>query len=316
MYQATLNPSSLATRDEAISNQPSRTQPIKLRGRNLTDADIDALRSIVEENWLAGRSQISRLVCESLGWYQNNGRLKDRSCRDILRSLEQLGLIRLPPSKSRPARAITHVRHYFPESHPLSPPNMASVVINSITSLSIVMVRWTKDEELWNSLVASYHYLGYTLIVGRHLKYIVYDKNTPVACLGWGDAAWHLKDRDTWIGWGGEARSRNIKFVVNNVRFLILPWMRVPNFASFILSRGVKAVTKGWEHIYGIRPILLETFVEKERFKGTCYKAANWIHVGSTKGYARRGYCYHNHQVPKNIFVYPLDPNTRELLRA
>ena len=316
MYQAILAPSSSVSGDKATSKQPTGVQTIKLRGRSLADADIDVIRSIVEKHWSDGRSQISRLVCESLGWYQNNGRLKDRSCRDILRSLEQLGLLTLPPSKSKPIHPMTQVKHFLPENHPFSSSSMASVVINHITSLSIVMVRWTKDAELWNSLVASYHYLGYTLIVGRHLKYIVYDKNTPVACLGWGDAAWHLKDRDTWIGWSGEARSRNIKFVINNVRFLILPWVRVPNFASFILSRGVKAATEDWERFYSIRPILLETFVEKERFKGTCYRAANWIHVGLTKGYARRGYSYHNHQVPKNIFVYPLHPNTRELLRS
>ena len=299
-----------------MSKQYPSEQAIRLRGRTFANADINAIKAMVEEHWSAGRSEISQLVSKSLGWYQENGRLKDRACRDILRSLEQLGLLSLPPSKSKPTHPTTHVKHSFPDNHPFSPANAASIVISSITSLSIVMVRWTEDEELWNKLISTYHYLGYRLIVGRHLKYIVYDKNTPIACLGWGDAAWHLEDRDAWIGWTREDRWRNIKLLVDNVRFLILPWVRIPNLASFILSRAVKTVTRDWEHFYGVKPILLETFVEKERFKGTCYRAANWIHVGSTKGYARRGYSYHNHQIPKDIYVYALHPNARELLRS
>lgn len=310
----TNSPTSISV-GEAV--RPSeRIKPIVLRGRDITFDDIDAMKAIIEENWSSGRSQISRLICKSLGWHQNNGRLKERACRDVLRSLEQMNLLKLPPSRLKRTAPVTHRKHSLPDNHLLSSFHMASVSINSITSLSVVMVRWTKEEELWNSLVATYHYLGYTLIVGRHLKYIVYEKDIPVACLGWGDAAWHIKDRDSWIRWTPDERCRNIKFIINNVRFLILPWVKVPNFGSFILSRCIKVVTQDWERYYGVRPILLETFVEKDRFKGTCYRAANWIHVGTTKGYARHGYSYHNHQIPKDIYLYPLHPNVRELLKS
>jgi len=291
-------------------------QLLTLRGRTFTDADIQVARVIIDKHWLEGRSEISRLVCKSLEWYQDNGRLKDRACRDVLRSLEELGVLSLPPTKSRVTHSTTHADHSFANDHPLSPANAISIEVNDITSLSMAMVRWSEDEELWNRLISTYHYKGYTLIVGRHLKYIVYERDIPIACLGWGDAAWHLKDRDTWIGWTREDRRRNIKLVVNNVRFLILPWVRIPNFASFVLSRGVKTMIRDWEHFYGVKPVLLETFVDKERFKGTCYRAANWIHVGSTKGYARRGYSYYNHQVPKDIYIYPLHTNALEFLRS
>lgn len=298
-------------------NKPcSSGQLLRLRGRTFIDDDIQVVKTIVKEHWTKGRSQISRLVCKSLEWYQDNGRLKERACRDALRTLEERGVLSLPPTKSRSTHSATHTDHSFANDHPLSPTNTVSIEVNDITSLSIVMVRWSEDEELWNRLIATYHYLGYTLIVGRHLKYIVYEKDIPIACLGWGDAAWHLKDRDTWIGWSKEDRQRNIKLAVNNVRFLILPWVRIPNFASFILSRGVKAMTRDWEYFYGVKPALLETFVDNRRFKGTCYRAANWIYVGSTKGYARRGYSYHNHQLPKDIYIYPLCSNVRKLLKS
>jgi hypothetical protein len=256
------------------------------------------------------------MICKSLGWYQNNGRLKDRACRDILRSLEQLGLIRLPPSKAKAYHKRTPESHVLPDDHQFSPAKMAQTVIDYTTSLSIVMVRWTKKDKLWNNLIGTYHYLGYRLIVGRHLKYIIYDGDIPLACSGWGDAAWHIRDRDDWIGWSTDQRRKNIELIVNNVRFLILPWVKIPNFASFILSRTTKMLQEDWQRFYGVRPVLLETFVEKERYKGTCYRAANWVCIGTTKGFARRGYSYHNHQTPKDIYVYPLCANACDILKS
>lgn len=289
---------------------------IRARGRDFTNSEIEAIRTVVQEKWPAGRSQISIAVCKLLGWFQENGRLKDRACRDALRSLENLGMISLPPSKCKTTRIQSHKDLHLPPDHRFSPSRMDSVVIDNITSLSISMVRWTNDEKLWNSLVSTYHYLGYSIIVGRHLKYIVFERDIPVACLGWGDAAWNVQDRDIWIGWDDEKRRKNLKFVINNVRFLILPWLKVPNFASFILSRGIKLVEKDWQRFYGVKPLLLETFVEKERFKGTCYRAANWVLVGSTKGFARRGYSHYNHQTIKDIYTYPIHRDARALLKS
>ncbi len=316
MSKTTLDVPPPTYRHDTALKQPTEANTISLRGFTLSDTEVDVIRGIVGEQWSHGRSYISRTICQSLGWYQNNGRLKDRACRDILRSLEQLGLLRLPPSKAKTHRIHTPVNHVLPDNHQLSPAKMARIVIDNITSTSIVMVRWTKEDQLWNNLIATYHYLGYRLIVGRHLKYIVYDGSIPLACLGWGDAAWHIRDRDAWIGWSTDQRRKNIELTVNNVRFLILPWVKVPNFASFILSRAIKVLKEDWQRFYAVRPVLLETFVEKRRFKGTCYRAANWIHVGSTKGFARQGYSYHNHQKPKDIYVYPLCANARDVLKS
>jgi hypothetical protein len=317
MSRTILDASLLVCGRGSALGQPSETRaPIRLRGVTLSDAEVDVIRGIAEEYWSHGRSYISRMVCKSLGWYQDNGRLKDRACRDVLRSLQQLGFLKLPLSKTGICHSHTPSNHALPDNHRFSPSNMANTAIENITCMSIVMVRWTKEDKLWNSLIATYHYLGHKLIVGRHLKYIVYDKDIPIACIGWGDAAWHISDRDAWIGWDQIQRRQNIKLTVNNVRFLILPWVKISNFASFILSRATKAMVEDWQRLYGVKPVLLETFVERDRFRGTCYRAANWIHVGSTKGFARQGYSYRNHQTPKDVYLYPLRANAREILRS
>jgi hypothetical protein len=295
----------------------SHSKPLVLRGRTFDKSEIIAVQKIVQQKWALGRSAISRAVCESLGWRQRNGRLKDRACRDVLGRLQALDLIELPPSRSPKCAAKKR------ESCPRHPQGFSSIVQKrwpEITACdwhttTIEMVRWQKRERLWNCLVDTYHYQAYSLIVGRYLKYLVHMNETPLACIGWGDPAWHLKDRDDWIGWSDETRRQNLERIVNNVRFLVLPWVVIPNFASALLSRAIKSVERDWEKFYGIRPVLLETFVDKSRFRGTCYKAANWICIGTTKGYARKGYSYHNHQNPKDIYLYPLRRNTVAILQ-
>jgi len=292
-------------------------EPLVLRGRTFNKREIRTIQKIIQENWALGRSAISRAVCESLGWRQGNGRLKDRACRDVLGKLQALELVELPASKS-PKCAIKKResrKRYPQEVSSIVQKKWPQITMCDWNSTTIEMVRWQKQEKLWNYLVDTYHYQGYSLIVGRHLKYLVYMNGVPLACIGWGDPAWHLKDRDNWIGWSDEARRRNLERIVNNVRFLVLPWVVIPNFASSLLSRAIKHVKCDWEKFYGVRPILLETFVDRERFRGTCYKAANWICIGTTKGYARKGYSYHNHQSPKDIYLYPLRRNAVTILQ-
>lgn len=289
---------------------------LTVRGRNIQPPDILVMRQIIDTGWSRGRSFISREICKSLGWYQQNGRLKDRACRDILRTLEARGILKLPPSKQK-KRVQTNCKPREPqktaeilkwETTQLNDCNLADVTLE--------MVRWGRDEKLWNSLIRLYHYQGYSVIVGRHLKYLVRLNGVPMACLGWGEAAWHLDDRDRWIGWSDAIRRRNLGTVINNVRFLILPWVRRDNFASFVLSKALKIITKDWQKYYGVTPFLAETFVENRRFRGTCYQASNWLRIGTTKGFRRKGNSYSNHQVPKDIYIYPLTKNARARLNA
>lgn len=265
------------------------------------------IQTTIDNNWSAGRSAISRAICSSWDWRQYNGRLKDRACRDILIVLEGKELIHLPPSKRKNTRKkeSPSIKSKGPKVSFTIPET--KVTICEWSNMTIEMVRWSPRDRLWNTLVETYHYKGYSVIVGRHLKYLVSVGDIPLACVGWGDAAWHIKDRDEWIGWSDDARRQNIEKVINNVRFLILPWVSINCFASSVLSRAIKLVVRDWEKYYGIKPLLAETFVERERFQGTCYKAANWIHLGITKGFGRKGYSYQNHKILKDIYVYPLN---------
>ncbi len=289
---------------------------LTVRGRHILPEDLLVIQQVVNDHWSQGRSFISRQICKSLDWYQQNGWLKDRACRDILRVLEDKGMIKLPPSKqrkspkpkdekSKPAKTVEMVKW---ETNPIDE--------CTLTNVTIQMVRWGPNEKLWNSLVQVYHYQGHSVIVGRYLKYILSLNGIPLACIALGGAAWHLSDRDRWIGWNNETRRYNLERIINNVRFLILPWVHIPNFASFVLAKTMKIATKDWYTYYKVTPFLAETFVENRRFIGTCYKASNWIRIGTTKGFSRKGYSYSNHQVPKDIYVFPLVKNARAKLNT
>ena len=179
-----------------------------------------------------------------------------------------------------------------------------------VTSLEMRSIRLAKVEsheeaQLWNMLVSQFHYLHSSRVVGRQIKYLVYAGERPIACIGWGDASWALKIRDQWIGWTVGGRERRLHLVINNVRFLILPWVKVKNLASYVLARSRPAILDDWEAKYGFRPLLLETFVDIQQFQGTCYRAENWLELGVTSGYAKKGNSHHNSQAPKALFVYP-----------
>jgi hypothetical protein len=177
------------------------------------------------------------------------------------------------------------------------------------------LVRNTPLEPLYNSLVQQHHYLGYRQIVGNHLKYIAFIADHPVACLGWGSAAWSVKSRDSFIGWDKPTKEKNLHFVANNTRFLILPWINVKYLASKILALNAKTISDDWLNIYNHPLFLLETFVEKDRFTGTCYKAANWICVGHTKGTTKRGHDHLFHGKIKDLYLYPLRKKFKERLK-
>jgi hypothetical protein len=234
-------------------------------------------------------------------------------CRGLLLMLDRAGQITLPP--------VAYVRH-----NPLAArARPAPVLIDTtpiagqladIQPLEIEQVRRTGDEPLFNSLMEEHHYLGYEQPVGEHLKYLVWTQGRPLACLAWSSAPRHLGSRDRYIGWSGEARRRNIRFIAYNTRFLILPWVEVPNLASYILSRMAGRLSADWERAYG-RPIyFLETFIDPERFRGTCYRAANWVPLGRTTGRGKDDQTNRPNRSVKEVLGYPLTRRFRQLLES
>ena len=285
-------------------------QSLVIRGRQVTSQDIDLIGSLVNQYQRQGRTFISRELCRIWNWHQPNGALKDMACRELLRRLDQKGLIHLPAKKidinRRRKRLSPHL--LSPEIHPLTGK------LKEVLPIALKMVRGSPEEALHNSLISRYHYLGYGQIVGPHLKYLAYIQGHPVACLSWGAAAWKISCRDQFIGWSPCTRSKNLLFIVNNTRFLILPWIHIPHLASHLLSQTIKRLVPDWYRWYHYHPVLLETFVDRDRFSGTSYRAANWLAVGTTQG---RGKNDRNHQraLPvKEVFLYPLKKQFREIL--
>lgn len=280
------------------------------RGRIFTPEDIEAIIGIVERHYEQGRTAISQEVCRALSWVQPNGRLKDVACREVLRKLHALGVICLPAPKTR--GAVWNAGSDEPRRNT----DMTPISDADLRSISLRIARNRADVRLWNSLVCTHHYLHSSRIVGRQIKYLAYAGEKPVACLGWGDSAWAVNSRDGWIGWSCADRVRNRYLVVNNVRFLILPWVHVPNLASYLLGACISRVVRDWQAKYNARPVLLETFVDTSRFPGTCYRAANWTQVGLTSGYAKVGDSHHNSQTPKGVFVYPVHNRCKDILKG
>jgi len=232
------------------------------------------------------------------------------ACREILLTLHRNGLLNLPPGK--------HDGRNLKRNRSIPVVKIQKIPLEGKPSdfepVRLQLVRNTSLEPLYNSLVQQYHYLGYRQIVGNHLKYMAFIGEQPVACLGWGSAAWSVKSRESLVGWDKTTKEKNLHFVVNNTRFLILPWISVKFLASQLLAINAKRISDDWFKIYHHHVYLLETFVEQDRFKGTCYKAANWVRVGQTKGTAKRGHDHLFHGRIKDVYLYPLRKDFRKKL--
>jgi hypothetical protein len=284
--------------------------PITIRKRTIAESDLELIQATINNHWDKGRTQISKILCQKWNWIQPNGRLKDMACREILVTLYRKELIHLPPGKhdgrnQNRNRSIPLIKI---DQNPIE------ANISDLDTLDLHLVRNTPLETLYNSLVQQYHYLSYRQIVGSHLKYIAFIEDRPVACLGWGSAAWSVRSRDSFIGWDKPTKEKNLHCVANNTRFLILTWVSVKCLASKILALNAKRISEDWLRLYHHPLHLLETFVEKDRFRGTCYKAANWIYVGQTKGIAKRGHDHLSHGKVKDVYLYPLGKDFREKL--
>ncbi|MBU2261923.1 MAG: DUF4338 domain-containing protein [Proteobacteria bacterium] len=285
--------------------------PITVRKRTIGDADLPFIQAIIDDHWHCSRSAISRVLCQRWNWIQPNGRLKDMACREVMVTLERQGHLQLPPGRhnGRNEKRNRFVSSVLVDQSPVEG------TLADYGPVTMTRVRNTPMEFLYNSLVHQYHYLGYRQIVGQHMKYMAFLGDRPVACIGWGSAAWAVKSRETFIGWDKPTKEKNLSLVVNNTRFLILPWVNIKCLASKILAMNARRISVDWTTIYQQPVYLLESFVEKERFLGTCYKAANWLCVGQTKGTSKKGHDHLVHGKVKDVFLYPLRKDFRERLK-
>ena len=276
--------------------------------------ELELIRGLIESTGYRGRTYISKELCRIWNWRLPNGHLRDIACRDLLRRLERKGLIQLPPALKAARRPGYKNKTSLPKGFVATP---LSQSLRDFSSIEIEMVRGNQQQEgFYNALIDSYHYLGYHQGTGEQLKYIIRGDGHLLACIGFGGAAFKSAARDHHIGWDKMARERHLVNVVNNSRYLILPWIRVPHLASHILGRISRRIRADWQDYYKRDIVLLETFVEQGRFKGTCYKAANWLYVGQTTGRGRNDR-YSRNRVPiKDIYIYPLDRHYKELLQG
>ena len=281
----------------------------RYRGRNIGDEEIAFLRRFIAEHPTLSRWALSRQLCEVWEWKQANGALCDALCRGLLLLLERGGAIELPAVRGHfPKRLEQRPEPLVPDDRPVRGP------LVELGALEFQQVRRTPQEALFNSLMEQYHYLRYQQPVGEHLKYLVSAQGQVIACLAWCSAPRHLASRDRFIGWSAEARKRNLRLLAYNTRFFILPWVEVPHLASHILGRMAKIVPRDWQQMYAHPVYWLETFIDPARFKGTCYRAANWQCLGTTTGRGHNAHTKKRTQPVKELFGLPLTPRFRKLL--
>ena len=278
--------------------------------RDFSPDDIQTIRDLIGQNPKLQRSALSRKLCQLWGWTKPNGELKDMTCRVALLRMQADGLIELPPSRI----GVVRRRAHFPSTGASDAQTPICQPVHELPSVTLQVVTGKATSLLWNEYMARYHYLGYAAMSGSQIRYNVFAGDQLVACISFCACAWKLKDRERFIGWSDEQRQRNLQLVVNNARFLVLPWIESKGLASKILSLAARQLPKDWRHRYGFEPALLETFVEYERHKGTCYKAANWVNVGRTAGRGKKS-TSHERLIPaKDIWLYPLRKNFATLL--
>lgn len=281
------------------------------RRPEITEELIDFIRRQIMENPDMGRTKLSVMLCEIWNWRDSHGRTKDMSCRDMLTSLDKAGKIVLPAPRCilrRPGDS-KGVKHFDHDETPVTGK------LRDFQPLRVENISSKDDFLQFKSYIDQYHYLGFERCISESMAYMIYScDNKPLASLQFGSAAWSCRERDSFIGWGKDERRHNLSLITNNSRFLIYPWVNIPHLASHILSLIARRISADWYQKYGHQLCVLETFVEVDRFKGTCYKAANWINVGRTTGRGRNG--GHNHAILplKDIYVYPLTKDFQSIL--
>lgn len=290
-----------------------------IRGRIIGYREIKEIQQLLQENAGQNRRWISLELCRRWEWKQPNGKPKDMAARNLLLILNRQGMILLPhprgPDNNHKkgerfeAEEIANQFKIFGHEE-----RAIEGVLGEIGKVNLELVKSYEEHKFWNMLIHKYHYLGYRCMVGPSLKYIIHLQGQRVGCIGWGAALWKLGMRDRYIGWTSEIQQKNLGSIVNNVRFLLFPWIKIKYLASHVLSVCARRIPKDWAASYGLEAHLLETLVDRQRFKGTCYKAANWIVLGQTEGKSKRGLSFYKHGVIKDYYVYPLSRDFRQKL--
>lgn len=284
---------------------------LQYRGRGVTESELAFIRELIAAHPKASRRTLSKQLCQAWNWVQPNGSPKDMVCRGLMLALDRAGHIKLPRVRQTPPNPLAR-RSAPPAIRSETTPVAAS--LSELPPLTFRQVRRTGEEALFNSLIQTHHYLGYRQPVGEHLKFLVSAGARPVACFAWSSAPRHLGPRDRFIGWSAEARRKNIRFVAYNSRFLILPWVEVPHLASHLLGRMVRSLPTEWARVYGHPVYCAETFVDPTRWRGTCYRAANWEWVGQTTGRGKADQTHRPNRSLKDVLVYPLTKRFRTFL--
>ena len=286
-------------------------QPLSYRHRVITNEDLVFIRELIAANPESSRRNLSEKLCQAWNWVQANGALRSMVCRGLMLMLHRQGLIELPavrrtsrnPFVDRAVPTLINICD--------GPLDMS---LADLGTLDIQQVRRTPEEAVFNALMQQYHYLGYTQPVGEQLKYMVFAQGRPIACMAWSSAPRHLGGRDKFIGWSKSARLANIGMLAYNTRFLILPWVRVPHLASHLLGRIARRLSSDWQAVYAHPIYFLETFVDPQRFLGTCYRAANWVHLGVTTGRGKDAPTHMPNRSIKNVLGLPLVKDFRQRL--
>jgi hypothetical protein len=286
---------------------------LRFRDRDIGPRELEFLRATIATNGWRTLSELSRIVCEAWTWRQRNGSLSEFACRDLLLRLEQWGHIDLGVRRRRGPRGNARKKSGVPtELIPIAEIPLTDAEAN----LDELVVRPIEREERlgWRVYMERYHYLGFRPLVGEHLLYAAYLDTEPVALLGWASAAFRVPVRERYLGWDDPTRRRHLHLVANNVRFLVLPWVRVRHLASKVLAANLRRLSRDWQSVWKHPVHLAETFVDTARFRGTCYRAANWTYLGQSAGRGKRGHHYLEHGISKAVFVYELHRRTRRLL--
>ena len=284
-------------------------------GCRINREEIEEISEIVSSCHGISRTELANTVCELFDWKRATGKLKTVECRQFLEDLYDKGIISLPERRAvRPPKVGAKVKR----TNNAEKGKNISGNIKRFLPLSLIRVKTKAQRDLWYEYVDRYHYLGYRIPFGAQLRYFVESNDgSSLGCLQFSSPGWKMAGRDGWIGWNDAQRQCNLQKVVNNSRFLIFSWVKVKNLASSILALAIRKIADDWENQYGIRPVILETLVDNSRYTGTCYKASNWIHVGTTTGRDRMDRRHARHgQTPKDIYVYPLTSRFWEELRG
>jgi hypothetical protein len=286
---------------------------LRYRGKNITAHEVGLIKNFIAQNPTLSRRSLSTELCRAWNWVQANGRLRSMVCRGMMLALHRAGLIELPPVRRVMPNPLAQRRR--PSALPEQNWELIQAGIGELGPVEIRQVRRTPEEKLFGSLIQAHHYLAYSQPVGEHLKHLIYARGTPIACMAWSSAPRHLGPRDQFIGWSQDQRRAHIHLLAYNTRFLILPWAKVPGLGSYLLGRMAQRISEDWQRLYRHPVYLLETFIDPERFRGSCYRAANWKFLGLTTGRGKDDQTKEANRSLKQLWVLPLARDFRIKLR-